>query len=335
MREKREVEMFCASLYHRNKSKSVSRPRPYTLIGRTIRICLIVAHWICLSYSGYAQVDHIQLVTGGSISGQIVEEVLGEYVRVQNEAYRLLRVPEEDIAVIQRPLAIEGFWEVVHLRKGGTIQGFLVEYEWGKYVKLEDSRRNVFGYTWDEILRIVKKPVPDDPILYNRSSLLMRRTRQHKRAESREVYKGQGLFFIEGGGLVATTDELSYYPGVFGHAILSVFVSEDLSLGIGGGVEFIQYASDYGEMGQYGLIDMRLYFPQQGWTPYVGLMAGLDWFRSGAFGNPGIGVRKKVFRRFWLNGNIGVKLQQIGNNTISDVLEPGYMQMLQVKIVID
>lgn len=282
-----------------------------------------------------AQVDKVWTQPEEEIRGKIVEEVMGAYVKIQDLDYQLHRVPEENIHRVERPLGIKGFWEVIHLRDGGEIRGFLIDYQWLRMVKMEGARRNVFEFDWSEIEKIVKEPLPDDEMLISRSNYLMRKSRKKAKQENRETYPGYGLFFVEGGGIFADDGGGNIYPGIFGQAILSIYLTETFTLGVGAGLDRIQRAAGISDAGQYAFVDGRLFLPREDWTPYVALAGGFDWYRAGPYINPGIGVRKKVFNRFWLNGNISLKVQQVGDDTFSEVFEPGFLEMIQIKLVID
>lgn len=284
---------------------------------------------------GMTQVDKVAVRNNTEIKGKIVEEVPGLYIRIQDVDYQLHKIPEEDIYLVERPQGIKGYWEAVHLREGGIIRGFIIEYQWLRSIKLEGSRRNIFEYEWAEIDKIVKEPLPDDENLNNRSSYLMKKSRKKGKQEGREAYPGYGLFFVEGGGVVADDGRGNLYPGIFGQAILSIYVTETFTLGVGGGMDLIQRSGGLRDVGQYGFVDGRLYFPRESWTPYLAMAGGFDWYRRGGYVNPGIGARKKIFKKFWLNGNLSVKIQQVGEETFSEVFEPGFLEMIQLKLVID
>ena len=308
-----------------------------SLQGLSIRALLLGIFMIAIIWQSMAQVDVLILQSGKEIKGKIVEETLGGVVKIQDISYQLFTVSEQDIQQIQRPLAIKGYWEVIHLQKGGMIRGFLLEYDWLRSVKLEDARRNVFEFRWDEILKISKEPIPDEKRLLDRSAYLMKKTRQKGKQSERTAYPGYGLFFAEGGGLFANENgnRSRIFPGVFGQAILSMYVTESFTIGLGFGMDWIQREQGIGDIGQYGFVDGRYYLPQEGWTPYVAMAGGYDWYRRGVYANPGLGVRKKLFNKFWLNANLSVKLQQIGEQTFSEVFEPGTLEMIQLKLVID
>ncbi|MEM7655521.1 MAG: hypothetical protein AAF399_05275 [Bacteroidota bacterium] len=294
---------------------------------------------VCLSYvligsSALAQEDQLFAKDGRSWKGKLVEEVPGSHALIQLDNYDLIRLPESDIDYITRPKAILGHWEVIQLVNGGDIQGFLLEYEFQRQVKIEDQRENVFQLEWFKIAKISKEPVPTK-LLHEKSRLLAQKEKRKAWRSDRSSKPGDGLFFLEGGFMAVTGQGAEIFPAWFGQAILSTNLGPNYHLGVGIGFDQIQVAQGFRSQGRYVFLDNRLYLPRPKLQPYVQLSGGYDWFRQGWFLAPGSGARFSVLDKFWFNAGIALKVQQVGEEPFSGYFPPGWLEMLQFRIVID
>lgn len=278
--------------------------------------------------------DQLQATDGRSWEGKVVEEVPGSHVLFQLDNFELVRLAESEIDYLYRPQAILGYWEVVQLVQGGDIRGFLLEYDFQEGIEIEDERQNVFSVEWAKIARIHKQPVPDKQ-LQERSRTLAQQEKRNAWRKTRSRNRGGGLFFLEGGFMAATHQSDEVYPAWFGQAILSTSLLPNFDMGIGLGFDQIQVEPGFRSQGRYAFLDQRLYFPRPALQPYIQLAGGYDWFRQGWFLAPGSGTRFRVMKTFWFNAGVGVKVQQVGQEPFSGYFAPGWLEMLQFRIVID
>jgi hypothetical protein len=295
---------------------------------------LLVAMRLLLPGSLCAQSDQLFLLNGQQLSGKIAKETPGLGFQLQLPTYELRFVAEDELEAVLRPPAIAGYWEVIYLKKGGELRGFLLEYTWPSDLLLEDERGNRFGLYLDEILRIEKEPVPSNELL-ERSKYMARKERQKTWRSERANNRGYGLLFVEAGPMLVSDQSGTWYPGFFGQGIASLTISPRYTVGIGLGTDAVLIGNGNVSEGRYLFLDQRFYLPRETWEPYVYLSAGADWFRSRGFLSPGIGGRKKIFNRFWLNGKLSFKVQRVGSDPIGGVFSNGWLEMMQFALVID
>lgn len=287
--------------------------------------------------SVWAQEDAVFLFDGREAFGLIVEEVPFSHIRIQTTNFQIRTYAFEDITDVFRPKAIKGYWDVVYLKNGGVIRGFIVEYEWGKFLKIEDERGNDFAWRMDDIRKINKEPTPNDAT-FRRSAEGERTSRRELReANHQGIQYGSTIVFLEVGGQVASPELSAVYPGALINILVAYRLDNRFSLGVGLGADILYNVNDSRNTGRYAFGDMRIYFPQKKNmpAPYLSLASGYDWFRSGIMFNPGVGMRVNLWRNQTVNLNLGLKMHYESQDTRNTPGLLGVTELVQFKVVID
>ncbi|MEZ4771673.1 MAG: hypothetical protein R3D00_00740 [Bacteroidia bacterium] len=291
--------------------------------------------WISGSVNVWAQEDGVFLFDGREAYGLIVEEVPFSHIRIQTANFQIRTYTFEDISEVFRPKGIKGYWDVVYLKNGGVIRGFIIEYEWGKFLKIEDERGNDFAWRMEDIRKINKEPTPNDAT-FKRSAEGEKQTRQElKSSNQQSILYGSTVVFLEVGGTVASPGVSTVYPGALINILMAYRLENRFSIGVGLGADILYNVNEQRNTGRYAFGDMRIYFPREKTIPYLSIASGYDWFRSGIMFNPGVGIRFHFWRNQQLNLNLGLKMQYESQGTRNNPDLLGVTEIIQFKVVID
>ena len=285
-----------------------------------------------LLFSGlYAQLDLVYLADGGIIRGNILAEVPGEGITIDTDEGELLIIKQKDINRIARVKAIEGYWDVIYLKPNSKQEGFITKYQWQESLTLTNMEGENIKLPIGEIKKIERVTVPDDET-YRESVRLAGKSRgELKRNRS----SGHGLFFVEYGFQMGITEENRMAPGFFLNQILAWKVPDLYSLGLGIGFDWLWFNGGQTSPGRKIYFDGRIFSPRKKTLPYAFLDVGYDWFRNGAFVNPGIGSHFRVFNLFSVNMALGLNLQQVDTDRPGNAGLSSITRMMQLRMVID
>ncbi|MDX2248789.1 MAG: hypothetical protein SF052_18525 [Bacteroidia bacterium] len=290
---------------------------------------------IVFGQQGYTQEDAVFLYDGREISGLIVEEVPFSHLRIQTNDYGIRTYAFEDVSWVFRPKGIKGYWDVVYLKSGGVMRGFIADYEWGKFLRIEDERGNDFEWRMEDIRKINKEPTPNDATL-RKSAERQQQTRKELRNENQAgIRYGATVVFFEAGGQLGASESSIPYPGIFANFLIVYRLEDRFSLGAGVGADILYNVNGNPNTGRTAFGDMRIYFPRNKVTPYLSIASGYDWYRSGIMFNPGTGVKMNFLRNHKINLNIGLKMQYESNETRNSPDLLGVIEVIQFKLVID
>lgn len=283
-----------------------------------------------------AQEDLVIMNDESTITGLIVEEVPFEYIRIQRPDFELKTINFKDIKDIFRPQGIRGYWEVVFMKNGGTIRGFVSIYYPNDFLVLEDERGNEFEWEMVEIHKIVKEPTPDDQ-MYQRSVRQEKKSvRAAKKANRTSIrFMGGTLMFLEAGGQFATGPTGQLYPGFHGNVIYAWRIENKISIGAGLGLDALYNLQGGNNSGRMAFGDIRYYVSGEKIKPYVSFAGGYDLYRRGWTINPGIGARMKVLKKWNMNLNLSLRVQEENNDSRNPVIIPGIFEIVQFRIVFD
>ena len=295
---------------------------------------LLFIYLTILSTMVSAQSDEVYLQDGNTVSGLIIEEVPLEYVKVQTSDYKVFTFYAEDIVDIYRPKAIKGYWDAIYTHNGGFMNGFIIEYYYNDYIVVENERGDEFEFNADQIEKITKEKAPEGEI-YRRSVGNEREARRlEKKSQRKSVRSGETVYFAELGGMIATGQNGTNYPGIYTNQIYSYKINERFALGLGLGFDVLFNVNGQRDVGRVAFADSRFYFPESKLKPHFSVSGGYDWFRGGWTVFPGFGVNIPIFKST-LHLGAGLRVQQITENSNNYNGLEGLLEMVQFKFVLD
>ncbi|MEZ4828180.1 MAG: hypothetical protein R3C61_18125 [Bacteroidia bacterium] len=298
-------------------------------------ISFLIVFYLLFSGKVQAQEDVVVLADGRQTSGLIVEEIPFSLIRIQTANYQIRTYAFEEVSEVFRPKGIKGYWDVVYLKNGGVVRGFIKRYEWAGFLEIEDERGSLLDWPMREIRKINKEPVPDDAMM-QRSLEGQRETRKEIRSSQPSVFRyGSTIVFMEAGGQVASNGAPDAYPGLLLNLLVVYRIEDQFSIGVGAGADVMYRVNGSNNSGRYVFGDARVYFPRKNTVPYLSIAAGYDWYRDGILFNPGVGIKWKFWRNRYMNLNLGIKMHYESQGTQNDANLPGVTEAVLFKLVVD
>ncbi|HET6558673.1 MAG TPA: hypothetical protein VFG54_15240 [Prolixibacteraceae bacterium] len=192
--------------------------------------------------------------------------------------------------------AQHNYQDVVYLKNGSIIRGFIIEQVPNKSIKIETADRSVFVFELDEIEKFTKEPFKG------------RRTRSNDNPGMKVGYKGtvETGFQLGVGDWGADRLKLNVINGFQ--------LTPHFSMGLGTGLRFY-YDLDAALVPLF--LDFRVNFLDRKVSPYFALGAGYSFNASdnfeaaGVLINPSAGVSFKVSGKSSMNIGLGYEVQQM------------------------